>query len=265
MSSNATKEQVSFDKLTAKGDPDGLFQACMSAIRSAHFRSGRIRAVLVVAGLLIDKNIYRDVISIFYILTRELEAKAKKMDGQTCRRILALGYRFADGYEMDLAALYGTKDWKERALDVLQCNQAACGYFTEISAMTQEAELAGALFVLWGGLIVGGGAIAMPQIKARFGGDAVVNLFRDVTGPGREVRKRDFVECWDGLATRTKDAALFDQIVKHSKECMQRNNDVLSSIQRKPWWLFYGLSAAGVAAIAVSAAVFLRTDSNDGH
>lgn len=244
---SAEEEDEAFDQVTTKGLNGGLFRACMQAIRSAHFQSNRFRAVLVVAGLFSDKAIYREVLSIFYTVTRELETALEKEKGdEICQKLLSLGYHFTPQYENDLACLYGSLNWKEQVDAVVSRNQAAVEYRDKIKNMKTGAELAGAAFVLWGALIIGGGAAVAPKVK-KYG---AVNLFQDVTGPGREDRKRNFIQTWDSLADKSSEN--FNEIVKSSKACMQCNNNVLSSLARNPWWFPYAVSVVvGIASVAV--------------
>lgn len=264
---SASEEGKSFDRLTETGAEGGLFRACMKAIRTAHFRSNRVRAVLVVAGVFTDVKIYREVMACFYALTAELERKLllekeKKSSDPLCEKILALGYRFTQPYEDDLAFLYGPQDWKEQVEMVVQSHAAVSAYRDKIRGMTESAELAGAVFVLWGGLVIGGGAAAMPRVRALYGVEAT-HVYEQVTGPGRDERKRAFVETWDSLATSDPnddggDALLFGAIVRSSQECMQGNNNVLTSLTRNPWWVSYLIYATG-ALLAVGAMFYLKS------
>jgi len=263
---SAELEGKSFDKLTAKGVEGGLFQACMKSIRSAHVRSNRVRAVLVLGGLFTDITIYREVVACFYVLTKELETKLLHMakaggensseaEQSICQKLLALGYRFTQPYEADMAFLYGKEEWKEQVEAAIQSNAAVVSYREKIRQMQTEAELAGAVFVLWGALIIGGGAAAMPRVKSLYGSEAT-HLFAQVTGPGRDERKRAFVETWDSLVEPNQ-VEVFDEIVRSSHECMQGNNDVLTSITRTPWWVPY-VAYAGIAGLSVLAMLILQ-------
>ena len=240
-----------FDKTAAKGVPDGLFQCSMKAIRSAHIRANRMRAGLVVAGLFTDKHLYREVLTLFYIVTKELETKLQQYreTDAICAKILSLGYHFTPQYEADLQHLYG-ESWKEDIALLLERNDVARSYCTKIQAMTSGVELAGAAFCLWGALIIGGGAAAKPRVQALLGGHTTPHVFDSVTGPGRAQRRQNFVSTWDSLAT--PGTADFDDIVQNCQDCMQCNNDLITSVKRNPWWLSY-LVSAGVGAVAVGA------------
>lgn len=270
-----TEEQqaIIFDKTTEKGTENGLFRACMKAIRSSHQSANRLRAALVVAGLFTDKTVYREVIALFYVATNTMEQKMMTLQQEKgdkiCEKLLSLGYRFGPQYEQDLELLYSDSlDWKaavERA--VASSTEGARSYIQRIETMTTGDELAGAAFCLWGALIIGGGAAAKPRVESLCGKDAC-HLFESVTGPGRGERKAAFIKLWDSLAIQadggnerdidvTKDdgnsssVSSFDKIVAISKECMAGNNELIISVKRNPWWLKYivtpalGIVAAG--------------------
>lgn len=192
------------------------------------------------------------MLSLFYVATKELELKlheiAKQPSGkETCKELLALGYAFTKGYEQDLETLYGSR-WKEDVANEVQPNPASKTYVEKIRAMTTAEEVAGGIFVLWGALIIGGGAVAMPRVKSLVGPNGI-HVFESVTGPGREDRKNRFVQTWDSLADRDASSKRFEHIVVSTKECMQCNNDLMSSVNRTPWWITYLVVA--IVAIAL--------------
>eukprot|EP00548_Thalassiothrix_antarctica_P003492 CAMPEP_0194141610 /NCGR_PEP_ID=MMETSP0152-20130528/11014_1 /TAXON_ID=1049557 /ORGANISM="Thalassiothrix antarctica, Strain L6-D1" /LENGTH=305 /DNA_ID=CAMNT_0038840297 /DNA_START=73 /DNA_END=990 /DNA_ORIENTATION=- len=256
------QQAVIFDKTTEKGAEDGLFRACMKAIRSAHKSANRLRAALVLSGLFTDKKIYREVIALFYVATNTMEKKmiALKEEDEICYKMLSLGYRFGPQYEKDLQTLYGG-DWKVAVEKIVaKSTDGARSYIKTIESMTTGAELAGAAFCLWGALIIGGGAAAKPRVQSLCGKDAC-NLFETVTGPGRGERKAKFIEIFDSLAIQIENgnnedvdgqkksekeplSSPFEKIITISKECMQGNNELIVSVKRNPWWLKYVLSSA---------------------
>ena len=270
------QQAVIFDKTTEKGAEEGLFRACMDSIRSAHFSANRLRATLVLAGLFTDKKVYREVIALFYVATNTMEKKIialEKDDGnEICGKLLSLGYRFGPQYEKDLKSLYDDSgDWKLAVENVLaKSTDGAKAYIKAIESMSTDAELAGAAFCLWGALIIGGGAVAMPRVESLCGKEAC-HLFASVTGPGRGERKANFIKMWDSLVVAVEDddddkndgekndkknssssSSLFEQIIAVSKECMQGNNELITSVKRNPWWLKYIISTAvGVTAVGV--------------
>jgi hypothetical protein len=246
------QQAIAFDKTTERGVEGGLFQACMKSIRSTHASANRLRTGLVVAGLFTDQAIYREAIVMFYAATRALEQKLAELKDQDeiCSQLLALGYRFAPQYEKDLQVLFSPESWNQDVQKTLETSSdGAKAYLQKIKSMQTGAELAGAAFCLWGALIIGGGAAAKPRVESLCGKEAI-NLFRDVTGPGRGERKTKFVQFWDGLASREDPS--FAKIVEVSQDCMQGNNALIISVKTNPWWLQYALSTAvGVAGIVL--------------
>ena len=69
-----------YDQVILKGEPDGLFRACMNSLRESHHDARRIRTALILVGLFTDKKLYREWLSIFYALTFALEEKMKSYD-----------------------------------------------------------------------------------------------------------------------------------------------------------------------------------------
>jgi hypothetical protein len=264
------QQAVIFDKTTEKGAENGLFRACMEAIRSAHKSANRLRAALVLSGLFTDKKVYREVIALFYVATNTMEKKMISLqeDGgdEICDKLLSLGYRFGPQYEKDLQTLYGDSgDWKVAVENVVaKSTDGARSYIKTIESMTNGAELAGAAFCLWGALIIGGGAAAKPRVESLCSKGAC-NLFESVTGPGRGERKAKFIKIWDSLAVQIEDgddddkvvpsSSSFGKIITVSKECMKGNNELIISVKRNPWWLKYFVSTA-VGIMAASAFYF---------
>mmetsp|Transcript_18784 Transcript_18784/g.52480 ORF Transcript_18784/g.52480 Transcript_18784/m.52480 type:complete len:300 (+) Transcript_18784:134-1033(+) len=266
------QQTMIFDKVTEKGTENGLFQACMKSIRSAHLSANRLRAALVLSGLFTDKTVYREVIALFYVATNTMEKKIvamrEKEGDEICEKLLSLGYRFGPQYEKDLATLYDDdsgEHWKFAVEKVVaKATDGAKAYIRAIEKMSTGAELAGVAFCLWGALIIGGGAAAMPRVESLCGKEAC-HLFASVTGPGRGERKAKFIQLWDSLAVqladndddsnkdKNNDTATdgnFERIIAVSKDCMQGNNELIISVKRNPWWLKY-IASAAVALIAI--------------
>mmetsp|Transcript_29676 Transcript_29676/g.63571 ORF Transcript_29676/g.63571 Transcript_29676/m.63571 type:complete len:306 (-) Transcript_29676:55-972(-) len=269
-----SQQATIFDKTTEKGAENGLFRACMVSIRSAHVSANRLRAALVLSGLFTDKKVYREVIALFYVATTTMEKKMialKEDEGdEICDELLSLGYRFGPQYEKDLKNLYDDgEDWKSDVEKVVEkSTNGAKAYIKSIEGMSTGAELAGAAFCLWGALIIGGGAAAMPRVESLCGKNAC-HLFESVTGPGRGERKAVFIKTWDSLAVREAEgdndtipeekkdeherpSSLFTKIVSVSKKCMHGNNELIMSVKRNPWWLKYvASSAVGLIAVGI--------------
>lgn len=257
------EQSKAFDKATEKGQDGGLFQACMKAIRSSHASGNRMRTGLVVAGMFTDVNMWREVVAIFYLVTQEMESKMyqlqEKNKDEICQKLLSLGYHFTPGYEKDLETLYGVT-WKQDVQTVLDENKQVQLYCEKVRHMTSGAQVAGAAFCLWGGLIIGGGAVAKVRVLKLCGPEAT-HMFESVTGPGRNERKTKWIQVWDSLATTPNNddntSGDFDTIVVNCQECMQHNNALLASIKKYPWWWKY-LASGAAACTAVGVALLLR-------
>lgn len=242
-----------YDTISKKGVNNGLYQSCMKSIRKAHFQANRLRAGLVIAGLFTDIELYREVISLFYIVTSAMERKTKHLASEgdvICKQILELGYNFTPQYESDLEYLYGD-NWKEHVYSNEQRSLIIIKYKEKIESATSGIDVIGPCFVLWGALIIGGGAAVMPKIEKLCGSKDACNLFKDVTGPGRLQRRQTFIKVWDSLII-PKNEKDFDDAVMATRECMQYNNDIFTSLQRNPWWWKYLFSTTVVMAGAVS-------------
>jgi hypothetical protein len=253
-SSSSSQETDAFDTTAAKGTTDGLFQQCMKAIRSGHREANRIRAAIVVAGLFTDKALYRETVTLFYLVTKELEIKLHQLrdTDEICAKLLSLGYTFTFAYEQDMATLYSesssssSSTWKDQVQHVWERNEATRSYCEMIRHMESGEDLAGVAFCLWGALIIGGGAVAQPRVKNLWGKDAV-HVFDSVIGPGRNARSQQFTTLWDNLAK--PETPQFAKIVDSCQRCMQKNNELIASVKRNPWWLPY-VTAAGVGVVA---------------
>jgi hypothetical protein len=66
-------------------------------------------------------------------------------------------------------------------------------------------------------------------------GEDAVNVYQNVSGPGRETRKRDFIEMWDALANN--DTNQFAAVKDSSELCMKLMNSTIKDLSANPWWL----------------------------
>ena len=115
--------------------------------------------------------------------------------------------------------------------------------------MKAASELAGALFCLWGVFIVGGGSTAKQRVT-KLCGQHAVNVYQNVSGPGREKRKTDFVHLWDSLSHN--DSVHFEAISNSADACMKMMNATIKDLSANPWWLRWlsaGLSLTAAAAV----------------
>ena len=240
-----------FDGTTQKGKKDGLFRTCMSSIRSAHFTANKLRAALVLMGVFTDVALYTHSLTMFYVVTRQVENKlfadeeflATLTPEEICmlEKIKTMQFQFTTGYEKDLQVLYGklhpNLSWQMCVEKVVRSTPIVQEYQAHIKNMTKASELAGAVFVLWGALIIGGGAMIQPKAKKLVGADAV-NVFESIIGPSREARRALFIQTWDSLAENSSLAA--HEVQESAKKCMEFNNDMMGKGSKaNPWWLKY--------------------------
>lgn len=238
------------DKIRDQGMPNGLFRACMDAIRTSHTLGQSLRNASLAAGLLTDRYCYAEMLGQFYVVTAALEERMedlinkqqeKKDDPRLVTRVKKLGYSFQSGYESDLQALLGS-NWKETITS--WTTDAARRYVRRLQSANDE-ECAAAAFILHGPLIIGGGAALKPRVEKAFGENAT-NVFSSVVGPskgGRAGRRREFIQCYDQLLAGVDKDNLsndsFADIVAAVREFMDLNNEMMMGVQQSPWWHKY--------------------------
>ena len=268
----ADKIDRAYDATTLKGAPDGLFRACMKAIRSSHHRARQIRTALILIGLFTDRELYKEWLAVFYAVNLELERKMKSVNFEKSlgndenelkilKKLQLLGenYYFSHLYEQDLQLLYGVSSRNDLLKAVASClaeKPNARKFQAAVKTMTTASDLAGALFCLWGVFIVGGGAMAR-QRALQMCGEECVNVYQKVAGPGREKRKQDFIVLWDGLAD--VDDRLFSAIEESSDLCMKLMNATINDLNAYSWSKALSLSALVVVGgiVAVAAKYFM--------
>jgi len=248
-----TSETEQTERVRNQGKPDGLFRACMDVIRTSHSVGQSLRTAALAAGLLSDARCYAELLGQFYVATAAMENRMdellKSRDGEL-RQVKELGYNFSGGYERDLEHLLGP-GWR-RTIDNWTTDPAK--NYVKRLVVADEKELMAAAFILWGPLVIGGGAILKPRVKKSFGVGAT-NVFDDVVGAaggGRSGRRRKFIETYDGLlgnegnGTKSRE---FAEIVEAAGSFMALNNDMMTAVRQRPWWSNYVW--AGVAAISL--------------
>ena len=87
-----------------------------------------------------------------------------------------------------------------------------------------------------------------PRVKKAFGVEAT-NVFKSVVGAGRADRQRDFITTFDELCLVDSEKVRFDQIVDAVGTFMKGNNDMMSAVRERAWWVKYVY--AGAAALAI--------------
>ena len=246
-----TEEEFQTNKTRNQGKGNGLFRNCMDEIKVKHTVGQRLRTVLVAAGVLTDKICYAELLAQFYVTTKALELRLeeRREDSNIVQKIVQLkpGYNFTKGYELDEQHLLG-ENWKERINTMI--SKPANDYIYLIQN-ANDAELVAATFILWGPMIIGGGAALYPRIRRIFGKDAT-NVFENVIGSGRAQRKRDFIEMFDSIVSIEENEKMFREIVKTSGKCMEMNNKMMVAVRERPWWMYYIWAGTAVAIVLIS-------------
>ena len=263
--SNAVVDQT--EKIRNLGREQGLFRSCMDTIRTSHKIGQTLRTAALTAGLLTDANCYAELLGQFYVVTSALEQrmqelmlspKDEKNSSPTRRnkllvaKVKTLGYSFAHAYARDLHALLGS-NW----LDIIHSwtSEPASRYIQRLRYAT-DAECVAAAFILYGPLVIGGGAMLKPRVERAFGSDAT-NVYTDVTDSargGRSQRRREFIDFYDTLLDDhtdgdSRDDATFATIVQASGEFMELNNQMMVAVKQTPWWKKY-LTASMVVVVS---------------
>lgn len=226
----------------------------MDAIRTSHTIGQSLRNASIAAGLLTDRYCYAEMLGQFYVATVALEERMDELLSEERKendkdiddaapllveKVNALGYSFRSGYESDLQSLLGT-NWKETIES--WTSDPARTYVRKLKSAT-DAQCAAAAFILHGPLVIGGGAALKPRVEKSFGKD-VTNVFRPVVGGGRAGRRKEFVDCYDGLLEGRRDddderKVLFVEIVRNVGEFMDLNNEMMMAVRQSPWWHKY--------------------------
>ena len=247
------EDDIAYRETIMKGKEDGLFRTCMKAIRNQHNIANQIRAGLVVAGLFSDRNVYKEAIVSFYVVTKRAESKlysSSFLRDSISEKLRKLGYRFSDLYREDMKSIFG-EDW-EHCVDQISSRNCACGEYLQLLDDCESGEdLAGAIFALWGALVIGGGAAALPRVK-RLMGEGATHLFQSVAGIGRNSRRRGFIEAWDNLAE--PGTPEFTGVLRACTKYMNANNKLLANVPVSPYWWRYSqtiLQATIVACFGV--------------
>jgi hypothetical protein len=226
---------------------DGLFRACMDAIRKSHTLGQSLRNAAIATGLLTDRYCYAEMLGQFYVVTDALEQRMEQLIAnnekktELVKKVESMGYSFRSGYERDLQSLLGSK-WKETITS--WTTEPAHKYIERVSSCN-DAQCVAALFILHGPLIIGGGAALKPRVEKAFGEDAT-NVFESVVGAskgGRSGRRREFIECYDqllaGIDRVDEREQLFHEIVDAVREFMDLNNEMMIAVRQTPWWHKY--------------------------
>lgn len=256
-----------------QGRPNGLFQGCMDAIKTGHRVGQTLRTAMLTAGLLTDRRCYAELLAQFYVCTVALEDRLAGLKGTGSAAKLAAsipGVGFKAGYEADLRHLLGDRaigteleeNWRTKVASLT--TGTAARYISRIEIADDE-ELIAAVFILWGPLMIGGGAAIRPRVQKAFG-EGATNVFDSVIGPGRSELRRAFINAFDSvLDVGNASATGFDsvytarytRILAATAEFMTLNNELMLSVKQSPWWSRY-ISAGCAFAVAVIGYVGLQ-------
>lgn len=264
MSSNLAEERRQTDLVRNRGAKDGLFRACMDRIRQQHHIGQLLRSAFVMGGVFTDVHCYTELLTQFYAATKALEELLGKVKQQQKTHIseemraLLDRYAFTEAYEADLKYLLGESEWEAQVQQLT--SDAAAKYVRKLQtyANLEEGVLAGVI-ILWGPLVIGGGASLYPRVRKAYG-EGACNVFKQILGSqGREDRRSEFINAVDSVALKGDDKSpiKFQNIVDLCGIYMGHNNAMMTSVKRRAWWMNYvygGLSlavAAGLLGVAV--------------
>lgn len=225
-----------------------------------------------------DRNCYACTVVQFYVATaaleRQLGESSNDPGAQHVRDKLAtMKLHFTDGYEQDLEALFGPA-WQKTVQGMP--SGAARQYKRQIKAGKDDgAILAAAAFILWGPLIIGGGKALERKIHKFYGGD-VTHVFAPISklnSAEHDALKDQFAEMMDSLpgeGIASKDPYHQSQsnpnpasqsisnlnttkdMVQHARSFMEMNNELMRSVQLRPYWwryVMYGTSVVFLLAV----------------
>ena len=226
-----------------------LYGRLMGAIDVQHTWGNRVGFVKLPL-IMLDIKLYGGAIAQFYILTEALESElARHADHKLVahvRRAIDLK-DLAPGYAADLRQIFGDGAWPAPT--------AATDEYVAALRNADPVELVAALFILYGALVVGGGKQTQRKVK-RLLPDCDHVLF-DVSEDMRAARRR-FKNAFTsigkdhaGVAAVAPECA--DDLVRHARAYMRRNNAVVLSVRVTPGW-FWPAVAVGAAAVAVAVA-----------
>jgi heme oxygenase len=230
-------------------DKGVLFGKMMLAIRTSHTWGNRVR-MLKLPLILTDMKLYAGAIANFYWLTRALElalASKDKADDPILAPVRALGLRLTEGYEADLAELFGEDSWQAAATRAR--TRVTEAYVTTIEA-ADSVQLVAASFILYGALVIGGGKQTQAKVRKVF--PRCTHALFDVAQDMSAARSA-FRACFNDIGKRFPQH--HETLVSEASRFMQLNNQVVLSIRCLPFWWMH---AAGVAAVAAGALVLAR-------
>mmetsp|Transcript_6427 Transcript_6427/g.12284 ORF Transcript_6427/g.12284 Transcript_6427/m.12284 type:complete len:257 (-) Transcript_6427:500-1270(-) len=242
--SNPSDEAARSEKVRNMGVPGGLFRAAMDEIKQSHTVGQSLRAAFVLSGVFTDKLLYAELLCQFAHVTKVFEGLL--MESAAFPDLKGM-YSFSSSYEADLRSLVGP----EASASLVRGPTLAYAdlLLSHSQAPHSRESLLAAAVILWGPLVIGGGAVMAPRVKKSYG-PGCVGVFEAVTGPGRADRQRAFVDFVDGAAAGVDK----DKVVELCGVYMDHNNRIMAAVERRPKWLRYLGAGAAAAAVAAAAA-----------
>lgn len=237
-------------------DTSPLFARMMGAIHTKH-SLGNLVGFFKLPLILTDTRLYGNAIAQFWWLTRTLEARlaATSSDPLVEHAVASIGVGpLAPGYEGDLRQILGP-DWRAAAE---RCLTPATRSYAAALERADATALVGALFILYGALVIGGGKQTQAKVRRVF--PACDHALFDVAGDMRDARRR-FKNTFtavgrDHAGTPAVAPDRADALVAHAAHWMRRNNEVVLSVRVLPYWWW---KAAALAAAATLVARRLRS------
>ena len=238
-----------------KGAENGLFRAVMDTIKHSHTVGQKLRTAFVLSGVFSDDMLYAELLTQFFVTTACFEELLEK---QKPTSLTKLTYAFSSEYSADLRHLLGPS-YKQKTEEL--ASNAAKDYIDLIKAHGKtefsEESLVAAAMILWGPLIIGGGAAMFPRVKKSYGAEAT-HVFHPVIGAGRQQRRRDFIKVVDEAGKNLN----FNKIVEFSKCYMEKNNAMMIMVKRRPFWFKWVIGAGISTVITILLGSLRKGDGN---
>ena len=248
-SSSSSEDTARSEKVRNMGVEGGLFRASMDKIKHSHSVGQSLRAAFVLSGVFSDKLLYSELLSQFAHVTCSFEELLLK--SEAFPKLKAM-YLFGPLYTSDLEDLLGPSS---QAASLVRAPSLEYAELLRSHSKTEHSKesLLAAAVILWGPLVIGGGAVMAPRVKKSYGSGCVA-VFRSVTGPGRKDRQRAFIDFFDAAA----EGLDFDKVVELCGTYMDFNNRIMGAVERRPKWFRYARAGAAAAVVAVVAVVVAR-------
>ncbi|GMH56915.1 hypothetical protein TrST_g9686 [Triparma strigata] len=234
-----------------QGVPDGLFRSCMDVIRTSHTKGQMLRTLFIMSGVFSDKLLYAELLTQFYVTTEALGAlidEASEFDLETLEKYKG----FHLDYLSDLSSLLGPSHLAQ--IDSFK-TPSSLKYIQALKENASHESLLAGIIILWGPMVIGGGAMLYPKVKKAYGGECV-KTFEKFIGAGREQRRKEFIDYVDTVGSRLTPSQ-FSKVVDLCDTYMKMNNEMMIQVKRRPWWFKWGVGV--VVSVAVGAVIHAYT------